>query len=55
VRLLLVVDDPRAVYDRAIAAGATPGSPVGEEHGWLVGRLDDPFGHHWEIGKPLQP
>jgi uncharacterized glyoxalase superfamily protein PhnB len=19
-----------------------------------VGRLVDPFGHHWEIGKPLQ-
>jgi hypothetical protein len=26
---------------------------VHEEHGWLVGRIEDPFGHHWEIGKPL--
>jgi PhnB protein len=20
-------------------------------HGWRVGRLINPFGHHWEIGK----
>ena len=25
--------------------------PVVEEHGWRVGRLIDPFGHEWEIGK----
>jgi PhnB protein len=52
VRLLLVVDDPHAVFARAVAAGATELAAVGEEHGWLVGRLEDPFGHHWEIGKP---
>jgi uncharacterized glyoxalase superfamily protein PhnB len=23
------------------------------QHGWRVGRVVDPFGHHWEIGKPL--
>ena len=23
------------------------------EHGWLLGRIDDPFGDRWEIGKPL--
>ena len=27
--------------------------PVREAHGWLFGRIEDPFGHHWEIGKPL--
>jgi PhnB protein len=53
VRLLLVVDDPRAVVERAVALGALEVSPVGEEHGWLLGRLEDPFGHQWEIGKPL--
>jgi PhnB protein len=53
VRLLLVVDDPEAVFAQAIAAGATEQSPVAEEHGWLVGRLEDPFGHRWEIAKPL--
>ena len=53
VRLLLVVAEPQSVFDSALAAGATELSPVSEEHGWLVGRLRDPFGHHWEIGKPL--
>jgi len=55
VRLLLVVDDPRLVAAQAVAAGATELSPVAEEHGWLVGRIEDPFGHRWEIGKALIP
>jgi PhnB protein len=54
-RTLLIVDDPQAVFAAAVAAGATPTSPVGEEHGWLLGRFDDPFGHQWEIGHPLVP
>ena len=53
-RLLLVVDDPVALQARAVAAGATERSPVGEEHGWLVGRIVDPFGHQWELGRPLR-
>jgi PhnB protein len=52
-RMLLIVDDPRAALQRAVAAGATAVRPVTEEHGWLLGRIADPFGHHWEIGKPL--
>ena len=52
-RMLLIVEDPAAVVGRAVAAGATGVSPVGPEHGWLLGRIDDPFGHRWEIGKPL--
>jgi PhnB protein len=52
-RLLLVVQDPRAVVDRAVELGATLVRPVESEHGWLLGRIEDPFGHHWEIGKPL--
>jgi len=29
--------------------------PVADQrYGWRVGRLIDPFGHHWEIGKPLK-
>jgi PhnB protein len=55
VRMLLVVDDPEAVVARAISAGATEVYPVAEEHGWRLGRVADPFGHHWEIGKPLVP
>jgi PhnB protein len=53
VRLLLVVEDPRAVVERAVALGATEVSAVHEAHGWLMGRIEDPFGHHWEIGRPL--
>jgi PhnB protein len=52
-RMLLIVDDPRSVMEQAKAAGATEIYPVAEEHGWLLGRVADPFGHHWEIGKPL--
>jgi PhnB protein len=52
-RTLLIVDDPERVVARAIAAGATLSSPVGPEHGWLLGRIIDPFGHEWEVGKPL--
>ena len=53
VRLLLIVDDPQAVVERAVALGAHEVVPVGTGHGWLLGRIQDPFGHHWEIGKPL--
>jgi len=53
VRMLLVVDDPDSVVAEAIAAGATEVYPVGERHGWRLGRLEDPFGHHWEVGRPL--
>jgi PhnB protein len=52
-RTLLVVDDPESVVRRAVAAGATESSPVGNEHGWRLGRIVDPFGHEWEIGVPL--
>ena len=54
VRMLLIVDDPTEVLDRAVAAGASLVNAVGEEHGWQLGRIDDPFGHRWEIGKPLR-
>ena len=54
-RMLLVVDDPDAVFARSVAAGATAASQVAGEHGWRVGRIIDPFGHEWEIGTPLVP
>jgi PhnB protein len=53
VRLLLIVEDTQSVVERAVTLGATEVVPVAEEHGWLLGRIEDPFGHHWEIGKPL--
>lgn len=53
VRIILTVADPDGVFARAVAAGASQVYPVGEEYGWRLGRVVDPFGHHWEIGRPL--
>src|SRR3954468_24239123 len=54
-RMVMVVDDPDAVFAHALKAGATQVWPVTDQpYGWRVGRIVDPFGHHWEIGKPLQ-
>jgi PhnB protein len=52
-RTLLVTANPDDVIAQAVAAGATELSPVGDEHGWRLGRITDPFGHEWEIGVPL--
>jgi PhnB protein len=52
-RILLVAEDPDAVFSRAVAAGASPAAEMGDEHGWRLGRIVDPFGHEWEIGRPL--
>ena len=54
VRMILTVDNPDTVFAQAIAAGATEVAPISEGYGWRVGRIADPFGHHWEIGKPLK-
>jgi PhnB protein len=53
VRMVLTVADPDALFARALAAGGQEVVAVGERHGWRLGRLVDPFGHHWEIGRPL--
>ena len=54
-RLVLTVEDPDAVFALAIAAGGKEVWPVADQdYGWRVGRMVDPFGHHWEIGKPLK-
>ena len=54
IRMILTVPNPDAFFARALAAGATEVFPVGEGHGWRLGRLIDPFGLHWEIGRPLE-
>jgi PhnB protein len=52
VSLVLTVADPDAVFERAVAAGATIERPLKDElfgrSGWLV----DPFGHRWNINRP---
>lgn len=52
-RVVLVVPDPDAVFERAVAVGAKEIAQPSDAHGWRTGRLQDPFGHYWEIGKPL--
>jgi PhnB protein len=52
-RMILTVADPDAVFTQACAAGARAVHAVAEGHGWRVGRVEDPYGHHWEIGRQL--
>jgi PhnB protein len=51
--MILTVSDPDSVFKQTIAAGAKEVYPVSEGHGWRVGRVVDPFGHHWEIGREI--
>ncbi|MGH9529076.1 MAG: VOC family protein [Terriglobales bacterium] len=52
-RMIFIVADPDAAFARALKAGAKEVHAVSEEYGWRIGRVVDPFGHHWEIGRPL--
>jgi PhnB protein len=54
-RMVLTVPDPDAMFAKAVAAGAREIVAVKEDYGWRLGRVVDPFGHHWEIGHPLAP
>ncbi len=60
VRVEVFVDDPDALVERAVAAGARQGSPVtAHEVPWGThrqGGFHDPFGHRWSVGdtSPLQ-
>ena len=58
--MLSVRRGARAVEFYKTAFGATevfriesPDGAVVEMYGWRLGRLLDPFGHHWEIGHEL--
>jgi len=54
VRLNLLVADPDGFATRAVAHGAVEIAPVADQsYGLRQGRLADPFGHHWLIGRPL--
>lgn len=55
IRMGLHVSDPDAVAKQAVAAGAREVYPVADQdYGYRLGRVVDPFGHHWEIFKPLK-
>jgi len=54
VRLSLIVDEPDELTRRALAAGASVVFPIADQpYGLRQGRVEDPYGHHWLIGKPL--
>lgn len=50
VTIHLYVEDADAVWERALAAGATPVMPL-EDAFWgdRYGQVQDPFGHRWSI------
>jgi uncharacterized glyoxalase superfamily protein PhnB len=53
-RINLEVDDPDAAQRQAVDAGATERFPVEDRpYGYRQGRVVDPFGHHWMIGRRL--
>ena len=47
VSLVLVVDDCDAVYEHALAAGATGERPPTNQHGFRSAWIVDPWGHRW--------
>lgn len=54
IRLSLMVPDPDAVAIRAVAAGASIIFPIADQpYGYRQGRIEDPFGHQWLLGRPL--
>ncbi len=53
IRMIVTVADPDSLFKRAINAGAVEISAIHEGHGWRIGRIVDPFGLHWEIGRPI--
>jgi PhnB protein len=54
VRMVLTVADPDAMFAQARAAGAEQVVAMENNYGWRLGRVVDPFGHHWEIGRELE-
>lgn len=54
IRMGLVVADPDGLAKQAITAGAEEIYPVADQdYGYRLGRIKDPFGHHWEICRKL--
>ncbi|TML04841.1 MAG: VOC family protein [Actinobacteria bacterium] len=54
VRISLLVDDPDAVFERALKSGGKKLFPMADQpYGLRQGRVEDPFGHHWMVSKPL--
>jgi PhnB protein len=56
VTLHLALPDVDAVFERAVAAGASVTMPLADQFwGDRYGKLRDPFGHEWSLATPKQP
>ncbi len=55
VMLSMYVEDVDAVFDRAVAAGATPVRAVETQfYGDRSGQFEDPFGHRWNVASHVE-
>ncbi|MCS6304275.1 MAG: VOC family protein [Nitrospira sp.] len=55
VTIHLYVQDVEAVFNQAVATGATVTMPVADMFwGDRYGLLEDPFGHHWSIATHIR-
>lgn len=55
VKFCLMVEDADAVFERAVAAGATVESPMADQfYGYRSGCITDPSGHGWMIQHEIE-
>jgi PhnB protein len=55
VTISMYVDDVDAVFEAALAAGATELRAVDNQfYGDRSGQLEDPFGHHWSVATHVE-
>lgn len=55
IALTVHVDDAKAVYDRALAAGATALRPLADQfYGERSGQVTDPYGYRWTISQHIE-
>lgn len=54
IRMGLMTPDPDKLFKQALELGAKQVYAVADQsYGYRLGHLVDPYGHHWEIGRPL--
>ncbi|GAB3274403.1 VOC family protein [Larkinella harenae] len=53
VRIILETEKADDLFARALQQGATEICPMTTEDDWRIGKLQDPFGHTWELGYQL--
>ena len=53
IRIILETKNADALFEKALQFGATAICPIKTEEDWRIGKLQDPFGHIWEIGYTL--